>query len=238
MPRAPQCLNGRSGEASTFPKPSSQAALLSAYNPGLQANKKNKTGRGSWFRLISKLAHGGISMVSNLRIVAAGMLLAGLQAGSAWAKPAGALNLTPERMAQLQQVNSHVNSTIREVSDLEQYGREDVWTLPTSGKGDCEDFALLKRKMLVDRGWPSSALAITVGATSQGEAHAVLIVSTAQGQYVLDNLTSSILNPAQTGHVFYARQVGNHWISASGERTREPTVDFPVAQVGARGRRG
>jgi len=171
-------------------------------------------------------------MISTPLKAAAIMLagLAGSYAGAAWAKPARQIALTEERMAQLQQVNSHVNSTIREVSDLEQYGREDVWALPTSGKGDCEDFALLKRKMLIERGWPASSLSITVGATSQGEAHAVLTVSTSQGQYVLDNLTSSILSPAQTGHVFYARQSGRGWISASGERTSEPVADLPVAR--------
>ncbi|MFD0463796.1 transglutaminase-like cysteine peptidase [Microvirga aerilata] len=156
--------------------------------------------------------------------------IAGLYAGAALAKPSRQVSLTSERMAQLQQVNSHVNSTVREVSDLEQYGREDVWALPTSGKGDCEDFALLKRKMLIERGWPASSLSITVGATSQGEAHAVLTVSTSQGQYVLDNLTSAILSPAQTGHVFHARQAGRGWITASGERTAEPVADLPVAR--------
>ncbi len=186
-------------------------------------------------------------MISISRGATAGLLLAafmGLQAGSVSAKPAGRVALTPERMAQLQQVNSHVNSTIVEMSDMEQYGREDVWALPTSGKGDCEDFALLKRKMLVERGWPASALSVTVGATAQGEAHAVLTVSTDRGQYVLDNLTSSILTAAQTGHVYYARQSGRGWVSTSGEVTSEPMADLPVAsrspgvQVVSRGRRG
>lgn len=89
-------------------------------------------------------------------------LFVGLQSTAPSAKPAG-VALTPERMAELQQVNDHVNSTIVEVSDMEQYGREDVWTLPTSGKGDCEDFALLKRKLLVQRGWPASALSVGSG---------------------------------------------------------------------------
>ena len=166
-------------------------------------------------------------------MAAAGFVLTAftiLQAAPASAKPVRQVPLTPERMAQLQQVNSYVNSAITEVSDMEQYGREDVWRLPTSGKGDCEDFALLKRKMLIERGWPASALSITVGATSQGEAHAVLTVSTSQGQYVLDNLTSAILSPAQTGHVFHARQAGRGWITASGERTAEPVADLPVAK--------
>jgi predicted transglutaminase-like cysteine proteinase len=106
-----------------------------------------------------------------------------------------------------------------------------VWALPISGKGDCEDFAMLKRKMLIERGWPSSALSISVGATAQGEAHAVLLVLTAQGQYVLDNLTSSILSPERSGHVFHARQSGRAWVTASGERTSEPVADLPVARI-------
>jgi predicted transglutaminase-like cysteine proteinase len=179
-------------------------------------------------------------MISIARKVALG-LAAGLisfPVACAQAKPGRSLVLTAERMSQLQQINSHVNSTIREVSDLEQYGREDVWALPTSGKGDCEDFALLKRKMLIERGWPASALSIAIGTTAQGEAHAVLLVSTAQGQHVLDNLTSSILSPEGSGHVFHARQSGRAWITASGERTNEPVADLPVAQVISRKKRG
>jgi predicted transglutaminase-like cysteine proteinase len=168
--------------------------------------------------------------------LAAGLMIFPL--ASAQAKPSRSFVLTAERMSQLQQINSHVNGTIREVSDLEQYGREDVWALPTGGMGDCEDFAMLKRKMLIERGWPASALSISVGATAQGEAHAVLLVATAQGQYVLDNLTSSILSPEGTGHVFYARQSGRGWVTASGERTSAPVADLPVAQVVSRRKRG
>jgi predicted transglutaminase-like cysteine proteinase len=179
-------------------------------------------------------------MNSLLRSVAAVSLVVAVGApiGTATAKPIRHIVLTPERMAELQRINRHVNSTIVEVSDLEQYGREDVWALPASGKGDCEDFALLKRKMLIDRGWPASTLSITVGATAQGEAHAVLAVSTAQGPLVLDNLSSSILPLSQTGHTYYARQSGKRWISSSGEVTSEPMADLPVAKVHSSGRRG
>ncbi|HZH51783.1 MAG TPA: transglutaminase-like cysteine peptidase [Microvirga sp.] len=170
----------------------------------------------------------GVARGSGMGIVVA--LLMAFQAVPAAAKPSAQVPPTPHRMAELQQVNSYVNRTITEVSDLEQYGREDVWALPTSGKGDCEDFALLKRKLLIQRGWPASALSVAVGFTSQGEPHAVLIAATTGGEYVLDNLTSAILTPAQTGHVFHSRQAGRKWISASGERTSEPTVDLPVAR--------
>ncbi|SCY90835.1 transglutaminase-like cysteine peptidase [Microvirga guangxiensis] len=157
--------------------------------------------------------------------------LVGLSAAPVAARPSASVALTSERMAQLRQVNNYVNSTIVEVSDLEQYGRADVWALPNNGKGDCEDFALLKRKLLLEQGWPTTALSIAVGATAQGVAHAVLVARTDKGDYVLDNLTSSIRLSHQTGHVFWSYQSGNGWVSASGERTKEPTVDLPVAQV-------
>jgi len=34
--------------------------------------------------------------------------------------------------------------------------------------GDCEDYVLLKRKMLIDAGWPREALLITGGARQEG----------------------------------------------------------------------
>jgi predicted transglutaminase-like cysteine proteinase len=185
-------------------------------------------------------------MVFVFRSVGA-LLFAGFMAfhaAPAAAKAGGQVVLNADRMAQLQQVNSYVNNTVAEVSDMEQYGRDDVWALPINGKGDCEDFALLKRKLLVQRGWPAWALSIAVGTTSQGEAHAVLTVATDKGEYVLDNLTSSILTSSQTGHVFHSRQSGRGWLSASGEKTSVPTADFPVArtspvaQASPRGRRG
>jgi predicted transglutaminase-like cysteine proteinase len=186
-------------------------------------------------------------MISISRDLAGGLVLTlatVIHAVPVSAKPTARVSLTPERMSELRQINSRVNSTIVEVSDMDQYGREDVWTLPTSGRGDCEDFALLKRQLLIQRGWPASALSISVGTTAYGEAHAVLVVATANGEYVLDNLTSSILPPGQTGHTFHSRQSGRGWVSASGARTSEPTVDLPVArslpvaQVGLRRPRG
>ena len=70
--------------------------------------------------------------------------------------------LSPERWRERQSVNDHVNATVQEVSDPDQFGTADVWSLPVNGKGDCEDFALLKRKLLIERGWPSSAMLLTV----------------------------------------------------------------------------
>ncbi len=45
---------------------------------------------------------------------------------------------------------------------MQQYGVEDYWTIPVSGRGGCEDYALLKRQRLMRAGWPASALLMTV----------------------------------------------------------------------------
>jgi predicted transglutaminase-like cysteine proteinase len=134
---------------------------------------------------------------------------------------AGPLQLTPERMAELKTVNSLVNRTVREATDAAIYGRADVWTLPTRGVGDCEDFALMKRHDLIAKGWPSSALLITVVRDQNGEGHAVLSAVFDKGDYILDNRTSSVLPPSRTGYTYYIRQSSANpvnwvWINGPG----------------------
>lgn len=167
------------------------------------------------------------------RLIAAGSsVFAGTLAVSMAA--AASVSLTPQRMAELQQINTYVNSTVTEVSDQELYGKEDVWALPVNGKGDCEDFALLKQRLLVERGWPRSALKVAAVHTPQGEAHAVLTAETDKGTLVLDNKVSSIRPASATGYVFLSQQSGKNpskWVNTNtGEQTDTPTADLPLAR--------
>ena len=114
--------------------------------------------------------------------------------------------LTTQRMEELRSINGAVNASVREVADAAQYGVAEHWALPRGGVGDCEDFALLKRRLLIQHGWPSSALLVTTARTESGEGHAVLTVVTDQGDYVLDNRTSAVRLWSDTGYVFFARQ--------------------------------
>ena len=91
------------------------------------------------------------------------------------------------------------------ITDIELYGVQEYWTLPTD-RGDCEDYVLLKRQILMQRGWPSGALLITVVRDERGDGHAVLTARTAQGDYVLDNKVSAIKSWHQTGYKFIMRQ--------------------------------
>lgn len=100
--------------------------------------------------------------------------------------------MTAELWKQLETINRVVNVGVRSVSDVVHYGVEDFWELPFQGganAGDCEDYVLQKRQMLLARGVPMAALSIALVKTSWGEEHAVLLVRSSQGDYVLDNLT-------------------------------------------------
>jgi len=114
--------------------------------------------------------------------------------------------MTRNNWRTLEEVNWWINDSLTPVSDMVHWGVVEHWDLPTDGKGDCEDFALLKRKILLNYGWPIEALLITVVRDLKGDGHAVLTVSTTMGDFVLDNRRSSILYWFQTGYTFVKRQ--------------------------------
>jgi predicted transglutaminase-like cysteine proteinase len=90
------------------------------------------------------------------------------------------------------------------------------WSYPDDGYGDCEDYVLLKRRMLLQAGWPREALLITVVRDKKDEGHAVLTVKTDKGDYVLDNQAESIVLWSDTGYRFVKRQSQtdpNMWVS-------------------------
>lgn len=124
--------------------------------------------------------------------------------------------LTPSTWRTLQQINRVVNREIRAVTDKDNYGRTEYWTYPQNERGDCEDILLLKRRRLVEAGYPVQALLITVVADTKGEGHAVLTVRTNRGEYILDNLRKDILPWSETGYRFVKRQSQynpNVWVS-------------------------
>ncbi|WP_256754017.1 transglutaminase-like cysteine peptidase [Mesorhizobium sp. Mes31] len=120
--------------------------------------------------------------------------------------------LRSELSSELKQVNRSVNSRIKEVSDRAFVGKDDDWRVPTVS-GDCEDIAILKKLELMRRGWPASALLLTV-ARYRGQGHTVLTVRTNEGDLVLDNLTNSVRDWSSTPYSYFARQAqgnGKRW---------------------------
>jgi len=88
---------------------------------------------------------------------------------------------------------------------MEIYGVAEYWTIPTT-RGDCEDYALLKRKRLIARGWPPSALLMTVVRDEKGEGHAVLTARTVQGDFILDNKVDEVKTWNRTHYEYIMRQ--------------------------------
>ena len=117
--------------------------------------------------------------------------------------------LTRKRWNDLVKINAYSNNTIAPYTDYEIYNQEEVWAYPTS-YGDCEDYVLMKRHMLMERGWPPSSLLITVVLQPNGEGHAVLTVRTSKGDYILDNLESKIKRWDQTPYTYLKRQSESH----------------------------
>jgi predicted transglutaminase-like cysteine proteinase len=129
-------------------------------------------------------------------------------------------NVQPEQMtdalrARIATVNVSVNQAIKPMSDLDIYGKDEVWTYPGE-VGDCEDYVLLKRRMLVERGMALANLLITVVRKPDGEGHAVLTVRTDRGDFVLDNLNNAVRPWEQTGYRYLKRQSAEHtgrWVA-------------------------
>jgi predicted transglutaminase-like cysteine proteinase len=133
------------------------------------------------------------------------------------AEPA-TISLTPRSWQTIVSVNRKVNTEIVAVTDLEHWGVPDRWDLPTDGYGDCEDFQLLKRKLLAESGLPRRAMRMTVVIDEKREGHAVLMIRTDRGDFILDNKTNAVLPWQQTGYIYVKResQHGLGWASLGG----------------------
>jgi predicted transglutaminase-like cysteine proteinase len=129
------------------------------------------------------------------------------------------IDLTAKTYKEIQSVNLFVNHSIQPVSDMDHWGVVDQWDYPTDGKGDCEDFALVKRRLLIARGYPRQALLMTVVKEANGDGHAVLTVRTNRGELVLDNMSDAVKPWTMTPYRFVKRQSQldpNVWVALEG----------------------
>ncbi len=101
---------------------------------------------------------------------------------------------------------------------------EDRWDFAEDGYGDCEDYQLVKRKLLVEAGFPRRALRMTVVIDELGEGHAVLMVRTDRGDYILDNKTDAVLPWHKTGYTYIKREGNSGTASASFGRQASPVM--------------
>jgi predicted transglutaminase-like cysteine proteinase len=129
--------------------------------------------------------------------------------------------LTGKAWKELVQINAHVNDSITPMTDLEHHGVVEKWSYPDDGYGDCEDYVLLKQRMLAEAGWPRQALLITVVRDTKGEGHAVLTVKTDKGEFILDNQNPEVLPWSETSYRYVKRQSQydpNVWVALGDPR--------------------
>src|SRR5438105_362758 len=135
--------------------------------------------------------------------------------------------LTPKAWKDLVRINKWVNDRVKPITDMDHWGVVERWNYPDDGYGDCEDYVLLKRRMLMQAGWPRQALLITVVRDKKGDGHAVLTVKTDKGEFVLDNQTEEVLLWLETGYRFVKRQSQrdpNVWVSLGDPRAAGATA--------------
>jgi predicted transglutaminase-like cysteine proteinase len=131
-----------------------------------------------------------------------------------------AAGLTDKRWGELVQINNVINAAIVPVTDKDYYKVAEYWAYP-DGYGDCEDFALAKRKALIDLGWDPSTLLMTVVRQPNGEGHAVLMVRTDRGDVVLDNQDGRVLLWNETPYTYLKRQSqadAGQWVDLKDDR--------------------
>lgn len=133
----------------------------------------------------------------------------------------GPLRMDDGVMRTISRVNAAVNKAVRPMSDFDIYGKDEYWAYPDQGVGDCEDYALEKRRQLAARGISLSNLLITVVRKPDGEGHAVLTVRTDRGDFILDNLNDELRPWYKTGYRFLKRQASTHtgrWVTLREEQ--------------------
>lgn len=127
---------------------------------------------------------------------------------------AGLLILTSEIGDILTAVQRQGNRDVRYQTDITTYGVPEFWAYPQeSGKldlvGDCEDIALYKRKLLIDKGIPSSVLLLTICKDMHGNGHCVLCVCTENKDFIMCNNHETLVTPRtmiREGYTFLYRQ--------------------------------
>ena len=141
---------------------------------------------------------------------------------------AATITLTPQAWQTITRVNRQVNATIKPMTDHEHWGVADHWDFAEDGYGDCEDYQLVKRQRLVAAGFPRRALRLTAVIDEDGAPHAVMMVRTDRGDFILDNKRNAVLPWRETGYVYLQREggTGATWVSLGG------AISSPVTTSG------
>ena len=103
-------------------------------------------------------------------------------------------------------INRDINLAIRPMTDLAQWGVIDRWSAPlatlTSGRGDCEDYAIAKYVALREAGVAETDVRLViVRDIANGEDHAIVAARANEKWIVLDNRRLTLIEDAAMPHV-------------------------------------
>ena len=124
-------------------------------------------------------------------------------------------------------INRAVNLAIGPVSDEAQWGVPDRWSAPfetiQSGRGDCEDYAIVKYAALLEAGVsPDDLKLVVLKNTFPNEDHAVLAVQVDGEWLILDNRTLTLVRDTDVARAmpkFMLDDQGvRRFVSANGHR--------------------
>lgn len=135
----------------------------------------------------------------------------------------------------LEAVNRYVNSRVRFVDDIRQYGVIDRWTSAAEtlrrGSGDCEDYAIAKLELLRRAGFAEKDLYFVILRDALRRAdHAVLVVRAEGRLLVLDNGTDRLIDSYEMPDYrpIFTFSGDQAWIH--GYRRELPTVEYASNQ--------
>jgi predicted transglutaminase-like cysteine proteinase len=103
-------------------------------------------------------------------------------------------------------INRDINLAIRPMTDLAQWGVIDRWSAPlatlTSGRGDCQDYAIAKYVALREAGVAENDVRLViVRDLANGEDHAIVAARADEKWIVLDNRRLTLIEDAAMPHV-------------------------------------
>jgi predicted transglutaminase-like cysteine proteinase len=122
-------------------------------------------------------------------------------------------------------INRAINLAIRPMSDLAQWGVIDRWSAPlvtlTTGRGDCEDYAIAKYVALTEAGVAAEDVKLViVRDLAVGEEHAVVAARLDGHWFILDNRWLMLVEDSQI-----RQMVPLFVLDQTGVRKFAPTVD-------------
>ncbi|HWA62977.1 MAG TPA: transglutaminase-like cysteine peptidase, partial [Caulobacteraceae bacterium] len=140
-------------------------------------------------------------------------------------------------VGQLRLVNAWVNGAVAPASDVETYGVMDYWATAaetlTSGRGDCEDYAIAKMQMLQTLGFRSDDLYLVIVRDLVRRADHALLAVRADGRWWILDSAGRDIAPAETTQDYrpiMTFSAGREWLH--GYRRQAPTTS-PVIMASA-----